>query len=141
MDFSSEFSTNYDNLDLIRQFTGYIERVTVCARIDYYRKQKPLDNEVSLSEILPAEEPSYDDVIPANRTAFEFEDDLHSMAFSRLTTLRKNILTLIFVERLSVQQTAEKLNISAKYVSQHKQRALKALRDQLMDEEAEKHGK
>ena len=141
MDIPSPFTVQYDDIDLLKRFTGYIEKVVTYARIDYYRRQKHRRQEVPLDEIPPDSEPSEEDFLPINKNDFEFENDRHTSAFNQLNSLRRRILTLIFVEGLSGQETADKLNISVDYVYLQKHRALKALRNQLMDEEGENSGK
>jgi RNA polymerase sigma factor (sigma-70 family) len=76
----------------------------------------------------------YEDPLPISKSEFEFEEDKLSKAFSDLNILRRELLTLIFVEGLTAQETADRLGLTVEYVYLQKHRALKALRDQLMDE-------
>jgi len=121
-----------DDLDLLRRFTAYMEWVVTHAGIDYYRRQAFRERESSLEQY-PQDTLSYEDPLPQSKGEFEFAEDKLSKAFVNLNLLRRRILTLIFVQGLSAQDTADKLGCSVDYVYLQKHRALKALRDQLMD--------
>jgi len=121
-----------DDIDLLRRFTAYMEWVVTHAGIDYYRRQAFRERESPLEQY-PQDTLSYEDPPPRGKDAFDFAEDKLSEAFIKLNLLRRRILTLIFVDGLSAQETADKLGCSADYVYLQKHRALKALRDQLMD--------
>ena len=53
MDIPSPFTVQYDDIDLLKRFTGYMKKVVTYARIDYYRRQKHRRQEVPLDEIPP----------------------------------------------------------------------------------------
>jgi RNA polymerase sigma factor (sigma-70 family) len=132
MNIPPRFVIEDDDVDLLRQFTAWIGRVVHYARLEYLRRLKYAANEVSLEDTaeyaLVYEEP-----LPVSKGQFEFEDSGLSQAFSELNLHRRRILTLIFAEGLSAQETADKLGCSVDYVYKQKHRALKKLRDQLMD--------
>ena len=141
MDISSPFTIYDDDLELVRRFTAFMELVVIHARVDFLRKQDRNKHEVPLDELLLEEELYYDNTFQRNGNEFDFEEEKLEKAFERLPLLRKNLLTLIFVEGLSVQEVADRLNCPVEYVYQKKHRTLNALRDQLMDEEGGKCGK
>ena len=141
MNIPSPFTIYDDDLELVRRFTAFMELVVIHARVDFLRKQDRNKHEVPLDELLLEEELYYDNTFQRNGNEFDFEEEKLEKAFERLPLLRKNLLTLIFVEGLSVQEVADRLNCPVEYVYQKKHRTLNALRDQLMDEEGGKCGK
>lgn len=128
-----------DDPDLLRKFSAYIEMVIIHAGFDYVRRQGIRKHECS-PEDPTTDTRSYEDPLPSTRGEFEFEEDKLSEAFLKLNLLRRRILTLIYVEGLSALETAARLGCSIDYVYLQKHRALKALRDYLMNG-GDKHGK
>jgi RNA polymerase sigma factor (sigma-70 family) len=122
-----------DDIDLLRQFTVWIERVVHYARLEYMRRLDYAANEVPLDDV-PEGTFVYEDPLPLSKGQFEFEDAGLSRAFSGLDQLRRRILIFIFVEGLSAQETADRLGCPVNYVYKQKHLALKKLRDQLMEE-------
>ena len=133
MEFTPRFVIEDDDLDLLWRFTAYMELMVRHAKIDYLRRQTHKQREIPTEQSNLDIVAEYDDPSPVSTDEFEFEEDKLAAAFSRLTLLRRQILTLTFVEGLSAQEVSDKLNCSIDYVYQQKHRALKALRDQLMD--------
>jgi RNA polymerase sigma factor (sigma-70 family) len=132
MNIPPRFTIVDDDLDLLARFTVWMEWVVSHAAIDYLRRQDYLKLED------PFEQSHYDgliyeDPLPIGKDEFGFEEGKLAGAFSRLTLLRRRILTLIFVEDLPAREVADKLGCSVDYVYKQKHRALKALRDQLME--------
>jgi RNA polymerase sigma factor (sigma-70 family) len=120
--------------ELLWRFTAYIELAVKHARIDYLRKHNRRNTEVSIELIPEHELGSYEDSMPTGgNSGFDFEDENIAAAFSRLSSLRRDILTLVFCEGLSAGETADRLGCSAEHVYLHKHRALKALRDQIIN--------
>jgi RNA polymerase sigma factor (sigma-70 family) len=126
------FTIENDDPDLLWRFTAYINNVVRYARLEYIRTLKYRKLETTL-ESAPEDALSYDNPLPIGNEEFYFEEENLEKAFSKLKSLRQKILTLIFVEGLSAQETADKLDCSIEYVYLQKHRAIKALRDQLMD--------
>jgi RNA polymerase sigma factor (sigma-70 family) len=126
------FTIEDDDSDLLGRFTAWMEQVVVHAAADYIRRQGHRQREVPLEQS-SQDELSYEDPLPAISTEFDFAEDKLSKAFSGLNLTRRRVLTLIFVEGLSAQETADKLGCSVDYIYLQKHRALKTLRDQLMD--------
>jgi len=124
-----------DDLDLLWRFTAYMELVVRHARIDYLRRQNKFrQNEVSMDQADIDEIASYDISVPLNNSGFDFENKKLGDEFTKLNDLRKKILTLIFVDRLSTEEIVDTLKCSADDVYMQKYKALKKLRDQLIEE-------
>jgi len=121
-----------DDTDLLRRFTAYIKGTIRYSKLEYYRKFETSTKESPLDDF-PPELLSYEDTLMSDPDELSFEDAQVSAAFSNLNTIRQQILTLVFVEGLSALETAERLGCSVDYVYLHKHRALKKLRDQLME--------
>lgn len=132
MNIHPKFHIIDDDPELLWKFTAYMEQVVKHARIDYLRRQKHQNHETALD---PSYEELlyYEDQIPSSKHEFDFLEDKLATAFSCLNLLRQQILTLIFVEGFSAMEAAEKLGCTVNYVYLQKHRALKSLRDQLMD--------
>lgn len=133
MEIIPRFVIEDDDLDLLWRFTAYMELLVSHAKIDYLRRQRYKQMEILAEQSDIDMAAKHDDPFPINKNEFEFEEDKLTEAFSKLTLLRRQILTLTFVEGLSALEVADKLNCSADYVYLQKHRALKALRDYLMD--------
>ena len=131
MNIFPRFDIEDDDCELLGQFTAWMEKVVTNAGIDYQRRQRHRRFEFTLDQSA-IETLGYEDPFPVSNTEFELEGKL-SEAFNNLTPLRRQILTLIFVERLSAQETADRLGCSVNYVYVQKHRTLKALRDYLME--------
>jgi RNA polymerase sigma factor (sigma-70 family) len=121
-----------DAPELLWRFTAYIKKVVGYARLEYLRSLEYRYHEDPIDDSDP-DAFAVEDPLPPGGDEFELEEERLSQAFSTLSLLRRRILTLVFVEGLSAQETAEKLSCSVDYVYKQKNRALKALRDQLMD--------
>ena len=133
MNIAPRFHIEDDDLDLMRRFTAYIERVVTYAQKEYQRKLEYRTRERPLEQ-LPPKLIRYDDPPPDDEDGeFSFTEGRISEEFSKLNLLRRRILTLVLVEGLTAQETADKLNCSIDYVYLQKHRALKALRNQLME--------
>ena len=98
--------------------------------MEYRARESPMEQ-------LPPEMLKYEDppIVPENDFAFDMKN--LSQAFSKLTLMRRRILTLIFVEELSAPEVADKLGCSVDYVYLQKHRTLKKLRNQLMEEDGD----
>jgi len=121
-----------DDMDLLWIFTAYVSKVVRYAKLEYLRNQKHYVSETPL-DLLPPEMLSYEDSYLSQKDAFVFEDDALTNAFNKLGSLRQEILICVFLEGLSAQETADRLGCSVENVYLHKHRALKKLRDQLME--------
>ena len=134
MNIFPRFVIEDDDLDLLWRFTAYIKLLVIHAKIEYLRKQGHLKKEIPSDRLIIDESVGYEDPLPISPDEFDFIEEKLADAFSKLNSLRRQILTLIFVEGLSAQEVADKLNCSVDYVYLQKHRALRKLRDQLMEE-------
>ena len=70
-----------------------------------------------------------------SQEAFEFEEEKLANAFAHLSLMRREILTLLFVQEMKPSDIADMLHCSVQYVYNQKSLALKKLR-QLLKETA-----
>ena len=138
MNITPRFAIEDDDVDLLWRFTAYIREVVKYAKYEYFRKLQYREHEVPLEQA-PDSAFISEDLLPARNDDFGFTEEKLTQAFSRLKPLPSRILTYIFVDGLSAQETADKLGCSVDYVYLQKHRTLKKLRDQLM-EEGDKRG-
>ena len=134
MNITPRFVIKDDDLDLLWRFTAYMELLVSHAKIDYLRRQRYKQREVPYGQLIMDESAGYEDPLPVSPDQFDFSEKKLADAFSKLNSLRRQILTLIFVEGLSAQEVADKLGCSVDHVYLQKHRTLKKLRDQLMEE-------
>jgi RNA polymerase sigma-70 factor (ECF subfamily) len=135
---TSRFIIEDDNPELLGRFTAWMDIVVKNARIDYLRRQRYKNHEVSIWPP-PDAEPVYIENFSTD-DEFEFTEDRLSEAFARLNETRRKILTMIFVDGLAAQEAADILDCSVDYVYKQKHRALKMLRDQIIDERRKRNG-
>ncbi len=131
--------TNQENEQLQARFSAYIKLVIVHAKIDYLRKSK-YQSEISFEEL--KEEPyiTFEQqyiTFLNSKAAFDFEEVQLAEAFSSLSLIRQQILTLLFAEELSPAQVADQLHCPIKVVYREKYRALQKLRKFLRGDENE----
>jgi len=117
--------------ELIAQFTAFMTSVVRSAKIDYIRRQRHWNREISM-DVLPEAPVDLQWFEALFETGFDFEEERLSRAFSELPVLRQRILEMAFVKRLSAQEIAQRLNCSVKYIYNQKHAALKKLRDILL---------
>jgi len=104
-------------------YTTYIGRVAEYARKEYLRT---LPHEIPLEELpedmlaLVEDKPFPDEL--------ELAEDRLSQVVNDLPLLRRQVLSMLFVEELSAIEIAERLGCSAGYVYKEKHRALKKIR-------------
>jgi len=122
--------------ELIAQFTAFMVKVVTSAKIDYIRRQRHWKWEVLMDKPpeLQNDKPNPERWLSAvSDGEFYFAEERISKALSDLTTLRRRILELSFIEELSAQEIAEILGCSVKFVYNQKHAALKKLRDNLLN--------
>lgn len=132
--------TNQEKEQIQARFTAYIKLVIVHAKIDYLRKSK-YKPEISFEEL--KEEPYIEFeqqyiTFLNSKTSFDFEENQLAEAFSSLSLMRQQILTLLFAEDLSPAQVADQLHCPIKLVYREKYRAIQNLRKFLRGDENEK---
>jgi RNA polymerase sigma factor (sigma-70 family) len=106
-----------------------MEKVVSHAKIDYLRQQKSATKREPTEYLADYPEPSYTPdfrIAPPNE--FDFEEGRLAESFAKLPLMRRKVLTLLFVEGLSAEEIADRLNCSRDYVYKAKLRALKTLR-------------
>ena len=64
---------------------------------------------------------------------FNFEEERLATAYAELPLMRQQILKLLYVDELTVGEIAKRLNCSAQYVSDQKQKGLKHLRKKMSE--------
>ena len=120
--------------ELIARFTAFMMRIVKSARVDYIRKQRHWKRET------PMDKPPLDESSPVaerwqsgiSDNEFHFEEDRISDAISSFPALRRRILELAFIEKLTAQEIADMLGCPIKFVYNQKHAALKKLRDTLL---------
>lgn len=125
---------NYNNeingKDRLRgQFSVWLEKLIVRAKLDYIRNNRRYLNVVSLDELSDEALAVCDEPIREKQMTFEFDDTCLEVAFRKLTPLRRQILTMLFVEELTPEEVAAELSCSIDAVYNNRSRALKKLRE------------
>jgi len=110
-------------------YTAYIERVAGFARKEYLRTLSYRSEEVSLEEqseefLVLVEDRYFPD-------EFELAESRLSQTLSELPLLRRQILSMLFMEQLAAPEIAERLGCSVGYVYNEKHRAVQKIRDML----------
>ncbi len=126
-----------ENGQLRAEFTSWLNTVLYRAKLKYIRNTQHKLQSVSLND---ADVQQLAD--PTDRYAkaeeaqsdFAFEEERLARAFRELPLVRREVLRLLFVEEMSPKEVAVQLNCSESYVRQHKSRAIKKLRQQMMEE-------
>ena len=124
----------YPERDELRgRFTRFMEVLVKHARINYVHMPTiPLE---TVPEHLAAKEEMY---FSGSQEAFEFEEEKLANAFAHLSLMRREILTLLFVQEMKPSDIADRLHCSVQYVYNQKSLALKKLRQLLQKEGDEK---
>jgi RNA polymerase sigma factor (sigma-70 family) len=118
-----------NNDDLRNIFSAWMKKVVSHAKIDYLRRREASRKRESTGYLEDYPEPGYEPsfhIAPPGE--FDFEEERLAESFAKLPLMRKRILTLLFVEGLSAEEIADRLNCSRDYVYKSKLRALKTLR-------------
>mgnify|MGYP002865428336 CR=1 FL=1 len=119
--------------ELRAKFTKWIEVSLYRSRVNYLKK-KDLDRRVIYAD-------KTWDYIPDNvdvereileETIFDFKSDILEDAFYKLSDLQKDILIMLFLRDMKPVDIAEKLNCSLPQIYKQKNKALSALRSQIM---------
>ena len=123
-----------EDRELIKRCMAFMVAVTDSARADYLRRQKHWHKEILYDDVLNEMDLSYSTLqpYPDAISDFEFEERRISDALSKLSLLRRRILTLRFVYGFHSQEIADILGCSVEFVYLHKHRAIKKLRDDIL---------
>lgn len=123
---------NYNNEhaghDRLRgQFTTWLEKLIVRAKLDYIRSNRRYLDVISIEDLSDEAMAVCDDPIRVETHRFEFEDERMENAFRQLTPLRRQILTMLFVEEMTPEEVAAELGCSVDAVYNNRSRALKKI--------------
>ena len=128
----------YQDLDerLKARFTLWLDRLMYRARINYLQKYYSAPESIGLEQVpeeLLAKEDAYDLAVKTDE-GFVFEEERLAQAYRQLPLMKKQILSMLFVDQLSPAEIAERLNCSIRTVYNQKYRAIKALKEWLEEE-------
>lgn len=130
-------NNNNREKDLLRaKFTSWLSTTLVRARADYIDRLARQPLEVSLDSIpanLIADPKNPYEAVERNGSNFEFEEARLANAFAELPLMRREVLRLLFVEMKDPDEISAILHCSTQYVNLQKFRALKRLRELLME--------
>lgn len=115
--------------ELRGRFTRFLEVTVRNARVDYLRKQSRQAPTVPLDSI-PESQLKYTDHVPPD-DGFDFDDERLYRAFNELPSIRRRILTLLFVCELKPPEAAELLGCPVEYIYKQRSLAIKRLRQML----------
>ena len=120
--------------DLRNMFTAYMQKVVAHAKIDYIRRKTAQSKRCTQRTLPERQESSYEqDFRLAPQNEFDFEEQRLADSFASLPLIRRQILTLLFVQELTAMEVAEELGCSLDYVYSNKRRALRKMQDQLRE--------
>lgn len=88
-------------------------------------------NVISIDELSDEALAVCDEPVREKTHDFEFEDERMEQAFRGLTPLRRQILTLLFVEEMTPEEIALELGCSVDAVYNNRSRAIKKIREAL----------
>ena len=130
--------TEYQDLDerLKARFTLWLDRLMYRARINYLQKHYSAPESIGLEQVpeeLLAKEDAYDLAVKTDE-GFVFEEERLAQAYRQLPLMKKQILSMLFVDQLSPAEIAERLHCSIRTVYNQKYRAIKALKEWLGEE-------
>ena len=121
--------------ELRARFTAFMVQLVTNAKADYIRRQKHSKREILMDTLPESNDRAFAEERWQNGVSdkeFNFAEKRISDALSSLPALRRRILELSFIERLTAQEIAETLECSVKFVYDQKHAALKKLRDILV---------
>lgn len=114
------------------------EKLIVRAKLDYIRSNRIYLDVISIEDLSDEAMAVCDDPIRVETHRFEFEDERMENAFRQLTPLRRQILTMLFVEEMTPEEVAAELGCSVDAIYNNRSRALKKLREAIMKGEVGK---
>ena len=121
---------DYSERDKLRgQFTVWLEKLIVRAKLDYIRRNRQYLEVVSIDELTDEALAVCDEPVMEKQKDFEFDDARMEKAFFELTPLRRKILTMLFVEEMTPEEVAAELGCSVDAVYNNRSRALKKLKE------------
>ncbi len=117
------------------EFTSWLEKVIVRAKLDYIRNNRQYLEIVSMDELSEEAISVCEEPYMEHKDNFDFEDVRIEQAFMKLSVLYRRILTMLFLEEKSPDEIATELGCSVDSVYSNRSRALKKLREALRREE------
>ena len=129
--------SNEDTQRIAAQFTSYIQKAVINARIDYLRQKARLEAHEEPANPLPDKADGPDDLL---QTVLELEEisadtleliaagEILFRALQNLPAVKKAVLFYLVVEERNTKETAEMLDKSIRRVQQNKKSHLDALR-------------
>lgn len=130
-------NNQYD--DTRNMFTSWIKKVIHSAKVDYVRNMKrdlktvALDNVPEKNLTLDVETDIEGKGNKIGQLQISFENEKLAKAFSMLSKRRREILLLLFVEEFEASEIAELLNVQVQSVHNERNRALKKLREIILN--------
>lgn len=122
--------------DLRARFTKWMEVTIYRARLNYIKSQSRHLTTLSLEDApkdqlysREAETQWIQNV--GTEDSFDFEEESLAAAFSRLSAMKREIITMLFLLNMTPYEIAHKLGCTVQYVYKQKSLALKRLRDLL----------
>ena len=127
------------NKDSLRgKFTSWMKIVVKRAKIDYIRRLNRHSNEISIEDEQLTDKLIYEpeNESEASCSKFEFENDRLSSVFMKLTRKRRQILELLFVNKMDPEEIAVELQCTLQHVYNLRSLAIRELKSKLDKEEA-----
>lgn len=115
----------------------YLKVVAKNATIDYIKSKGSSEKRQRRISLEDLPELTYEqDFRVFTKAEFDFEEQRLAESFAALPLLRRQVLTLTFIENLSASEIAKRLNCSTDYVYKLRQRALQKLKDLMIGDNA-----
>lgn len=122
--------------ELRARFTKWMEVAVYRARLNYIKAQSRHLATLSLEDApkdqlysREAETQWIQNV--GTEDSFDFEEESLAAAFSRLSAIKRKIITMLFLLNMTPHEIADKLGCTVQYVYKQRSLALKRLRDLL----------
>lgn len=130
MDESKDY---YDNDELKNRFTAWLETVLKNAKLNYLHKElKRIRTMISLENYNTDE--FWCETEEARCEDFFFENEKVYNAYKELSDMQKKVLTMLFIQDMSIVEISKTLGVSYAYVKKVKCIAIKKLRKKLEGE-------
>lgn len=130
MDESKDY---YDNDELKNRFTAWLETVLKNAKLNYLHKElKRIRTMISLENYNIDE--FWCETEEARCEDFFFENEKVYNAYKELSDMQKKVLTMLFIQDMSIVEISKTLGVSYAYVKKVKCIAIKKLRKKLEGE-------
>lgn len=122
--------------ELRARFTKWMEVAVYRARLNYIKAQSRHLTTMSLEDAQKDQLYSREAKTPwmqnvGAEDSFDFEEESLAAAFSRLSAVKREIITMLFLLNMTPHEIADKLGCTVQYVYKQKSLALKRLRDLL----------